>query len=460
MTFYTTPSGITVSWLRSYSAPLAVARLRSVAKHRGSGTPKAALLLHGGAVVAGDVEFWDVQALRRCHVLRVVSTRALEYREPGQEVWSPVSVHLLLHEAGFAMIRLTIHPSPTAPRGSLPALLSHYHATVFGLEAFEWRIHFDDRHFEQVSTDVRRTMDAVMFQCHERLMGRAGTPPFGALHDSESRYQWLERLVRKGELLSAYPVIFGTALELLWKDDHERGQARDRLAELAYGQGSVRDHPEVLRAAEVGPDHEWFLSENRSVLSMAGRRTVSELSTYDPMRMQVIEYLTLQRSALRAVQRGTQLVITERRTITRRKLQQWQRVVAALTDDYVLHDQVWAVLGQLRSHLKHHPAVRDPGELEAQVRQNLGVFQSLIDASSDRVAIVLSGLFGVVAALSLGGLARRFELLGFATSGDPGSFDSRHLGLSIAIDLGLLVVIGILVTFVIRYAGRVRGPRP
>jgi hypothetical protein len=159
------------------------------------------------------------------------------------------------------------------------------------------------------------------------------------------------------------------------------------------------------------------------------------------------------------VQRATQATITERRTISRQQLQQWQRLVAALTDEYVLHDQVAIMFRPLREHMRKNVLLRDPGTLEAQVRQNLATFQDVIEAASHRVAIILSGLFGVVAAITLAPLAREIELVVFQTGGSVNTFDSRHIVLSIAIDALLLVLVALTSIALITRANRLRWPK-
>jgi len=295
---------------------------------------------------------------------------------------------------------------------------------------------------------------------HECFCGR--TPDLGAfrkLATFDERYAWLEGRVAAGELLSPYPVTLGTAYELVWSNRDTNTPSPESLAELA------RDLPEPLddrafgRPADTGYSYDWYIGENRSVLALVGSQERTQLGVFDGLRIQTLEYLTLQRTALRTVQRGTQQVITEQGTTSRRRLQQWQRLISAFTDDYVLHDQIGAVLGPVRRYLRDDPQLRDPGALEVQVQENLGTFENLLDAAGARVAIVLSGLFGVVAAVTLVPLAREIELAIFKTRGTVGTFDAQHLILSIGLDVLLLVLVGVISAVIIRRANLLRPKR-
>jgi hypothetical protein len=337
--------------------------------------------------------------------------------------------------------------------------LVDYSDAVWRGKQLGWQVDLADQQIE-LDADVRRVMDLVMIPMNERFCGR---PPdvvaLSRLETAEERSDWLDRQVEGGDSLSAYPVTFGTAYELIWSSHEAQQQALSSTAELAYGTKKPFEDGTFLTPAEAGYEHDWFVGENRSVLALVGQREVTPLSTFDSLRTQTLEYLTLQRAALRAVQRGTQVTITERRPITRTQLQQWQRLVASLTDEYVLHDQVAVLVRPLRKHMKENSLVRDPATLEEQVRQNLETFQEVISAASNRVAIILSGLFGVVAALALAPLARNIELTVFRTSGSPSTFDSHHLVLSILLDILLIAVVGSIAGFLISRANKLRWPR-
>lgn len=448
-----------VSWLRAYSMPCGVQAMRAAVQEDKLDGNDARHLLSDGRVADGDDQFWDIQALRRSHVVRIVSATSIECRPLASEDWIAVETHLVLHGAGLALIRLTIDPRLPG-RDIATSELASYSDAVWRDERMAWRISLAGEQWE-LDAGVRRAMDAVMLPMHERFCGR--TPDLAALRQlltTEERYQWLDERVDAGESLSAYPVTFGTAYELVWDTRADEQQSLESMAELAYGTRRSPQDGRFLTPAEAGFEHDWFIGENRSVLALVGPHDRTTLGTFDSLRIEVLEYLTLQRAALRAVQRGTQVTITEGVTISRTQLQQWQRLVAALTDEYVLHDQVARLLRPLRKHMKDDPRLRDPATLEAQVRQNLETFQNVIEAASHRVAIILSGLFGVVAAITLAPLAQELELAVFQTGGSVSTFNSHHIVLSIAIDALLLVMVAVISTLLITRANRLRWPKP
>jgi hypothetical protein len=421
------------------------------------GRDDARHLLTDGQVIDGDDQFWDVQALRRSHVVRIISASSLQCRPPASVDWVPVDTNLVLHEAGLALIRLTLDPRLAKLDIALPEL-AMYSDAVWRNECMSWRLDIGGEQWE-LNADVRRVMDAIMLPMHVRFCGRSpDLASLRSLETPEERYQWLDERVAARESLSAYPQTFGTAYELVWDTHTSEQRALRSVVELTYGT-KVDPGDVLLKPAETGYEHDWFIGENRAVLALAGTRERSRIGTFDALRTQTLEYLTLQRAALRAVQRATQLTITERRTISRGQLQQWQRLVAALTDEYVLHDQVAAIFRPLRKQMKENPLLRDPDSLEAQVRQNLATFQDVIEAASHRVAIILSGLFGVVAAITLAPLAHEIELTVFQTSGSVSTFNNHHVVLSIAIDAVLLAFVALISFILITRANRLRWPK-
>jgi hypothetical protein len=98
----------------------------------------------------------------------------------------------------------------------------------------------------------------------------------------------------------------------------------------------------------------------------------------------------LRRAALRVTQRA----ITERLTVTKAQVSVWERMVTALTDDYVLHGDVGALLEPVKAALRIQPEQRDPGELERQVRANIASFQLQLQAANDRAGVVPGVMFG------------------------------------------------------------------
>jgi hypothetical protein len=447
-----------VSWLRAYPTPGSIPALHTAPDDGELHATDPRRLLVDGELLDGDDNFWDVQALRRGHVSRVLSRAAVECRDPGSEDWVPVETHLVLHEAGLALIRLTFDPRRAEHDIEFPDL-ARYSDAVWGSAQITWRISLAGESW-QMDAGVRDLMDMVMLPMHECFCGR--TPDLAAfrkLTTFDERYTWLEGRVAAGELLSPYPVTFGTAYELVWHSRDTETPSPESLAELACDVPKPLADTAFGRPADTGYSYEWFIGENRSVLALVGPQERTQLGAFDALRIQTLEYLTLQRAALRTVQRGTQQVITEQGTTTRRKLQQWQRLVSAFTDDYVLHDRIGAILGPVRRYMRDDPQLRDPGELEEQVQENLSTFGNLLDAAGARVAIVLSGLFGVVAAITLVPLAREIELAVFKTRGTVETFSAQHLILSIGLDVCLLIVVGTMSALIIRRANLLRPKR-
>ena len=447
-----------VSWLRAYSMPCSVRAIRAAVLEGALGKDDARRLLRDGQVVDGDEEFWDIQALRRSHIVRIVSASSIECRSPTSPDWIPVETHLVLHEAGLTLIRLTLDPILSGGTVGVPELAS-YSDALWENRPMAWRIRLAGKCWA-LDADVRGAMDAVMLPMHERFCGREpNVPDLLRLETVEERYRWREERVEAGESLSAYPQTFGTAYELVLESRIQEQQSLRQIVNLAHGPNVDPRDPAPERPAETGHDHDWFIGENRAVLVLGGERKRNTIGTFDALRTQTLEYLTLQRAALRSVQRASQLSITERRTIDREQLQQWQRLVAALTDEYVLHDQVATTLRPLLREMRENPLLRDPATLEAQVHQNLGTFLDVLNAASHRVAIILSGLFGVVAAITLAPMVRDLELAVFKTGGSVSDFDNRHLILSVAIDSLLLVLVAFTSAILIARANRLRWPR-
>lgn len=133
------PYAGSVSWLRGYAMPAPVEAMRPVPENGKLGATDVRHVLADGLVVDGDYEFWDIQALRRRHVLRVISSGAVECRRSGREDWIPVRTHLLLHEAGLVLIRLTLDPF-SGGRIDTIATLADYSDAVWRGERIEWRV--------------------------------------------------------------------------------------------------------------------------------------------------------------------------------------------------------------------------------------------------------------------------------------------------------------------------------
>lgn len=405
------------------------------------------------ARLACDPEFFDVQSLDQGHVARLrlggVRFHSRDV-EGATHLASSVNVHMLLHAAGFLVLRLTIRPDLISD--GLPWGLQDFHRLydcIWTQPYFTWTI-LTDSEPRRLRAGVRRVMDWLFFDTHERLLGRPRSPEvideWTSHHDSTvGRFVALQA---RGEVLSPYPVIFGTHYEFLDAKAAEASASPKWLQDFMAGS----DH----LAADVQDidcdldDSQWYVGENKSMVLLSKGRLDDELDAYSPDRTQLIEMMTLRRAALRLVQRATQAAITGRQTITRRQLVEWDRVVAAATDDYVLHDRIGQYIEPLKRHVDSTARVRSLATLEEQVRRNLASFQSQVDAAAGRAQVVVGILFGVVAATALGPLARQVATRLFSVRiGSTGAT---------VVDLIVVAVMACVALVVLRRANRLDPP--
>lgn len=424
--------------------------------------------MHVYEVLPGDEQFYDVQTTRSRHVVRlkiggIHLTPDWPSRGPQDVEENHLDVQLLIHAGGFLLMRLTLADEHL--HGSRPTTFEAFrylNRIVWEPAGVKWRAELRDV-TETSTCGVRDFMDLLFFHLHERSHDRR--PEAGALSrviegGADARYGRLDELVAAGEIKSAYPVVFGTHYEFGWDDEKAAAEQRDAACRLARG---AREEV-VGQTASVegaGGSGEWLIGENQSVVIASpgrrGDRRDEATGGYDPLRLQIVEYLNLQRAALRSVQRATQLVITERRHVKRRDVSEWERLVAAYTDDYVLHDQVATVLEPLQRHLCEDPSLRDPGELERQVRSNLATFDAALGAGTDRAGVILSLLFGIVAAVALTEPIQRAIHTISGLEGEPGDFADDYPVVASSLDLGLIVVIALLSAWIYRRASRPEG---
>jgi hypothetical protein len=406
-----------------------------------------------GAWVHGDSGFFDVQTLRRHHVAcaRVEGLKVALDLGPNRPLFgAPVSVHLLLHMTGLIAYRLTIRSDQVA--GPHPASLDdfhRFHESMWRTREATWTFPSDIGSI-RVVCGVRGLMDRLFFTAHERSQGRP-YPDASTMDrwtaDFQARYERLEELVRIDGLTTAYPVSFGTHYELAGVDV-KSGETLALMGSLAP------TAPDVV--AEHSPCH-WFLTENKSVLvTPSGSRPANGDDAIDPGRTTLLEYLTLRRAALRSVQRATQQAITEGERVSRLQVAAWERLIASLSDEYVLHDDIGAVYEPLKRQLRESDALRDLSALESQVRTNVDSFGSQLDAATDRAGVFLGILFGVVAATSLAPLAQHLASLLFGLPETEDSFLQGNLWVASALEIGLVAIV-LLVAYAL-YRNVTRAP--
>lgn len=427
----------TISWIRVYPSVLSPSRVLIEQATEPSDDSQTAWPPN---VVweEGDRAFFDVQALRRRHVACTrLNGLAVSLPLPAADAsfHAPVSVHLLLHMTGLVAYRLTVRgDQATRAQPASVEDFHRFHACMWRDRKATWTYSLG-REDVEVECDVRGFMDRLFFEAHELAQGRPA-PAKAAIEgwtaDADSRYRRFEELVEQDGLLSAYPVAFGTHYELQGVEP-QFGEA------LALEQSLALTAPNVVPA---GSTCDWYMTENKSVLvTRSDDRPVAGADVIDPSRTRLLEYLTLRRAALRTVQRATQHAITEGERVDRPRIAQWERLIASLSDEYVLHDDIGAVYKPLKRHLRESDALRDLSELESQVRMNVDSFGAQLDAATDRAGLLLGALFGVVAATSLAPLAQHLASLTFGLPRTQDRFVQSHLAVAAALEVALIVVV-------------------
>ena len=283
--------------------------------------------------------------------------------------------HLLFHASGFIVIRLTLS---TADNPDLDhndhVLLSAFERLPWGPAAFTWKV--GDA---SVVGNVRACLNTVFLTLLDALTGTASCEDISqVVEEGPEGWEHLHHLCSDGRLSHPYPVSFGTQIEVA-----DPQLAGDPVAQQAFlravvlpGIGVTWEPRDIEGDAS---DVSWYFLENQSVVF---RGTAVANDVVDPTRTGLLDYLTLRRGALRSVQRDTQRVISGRRSVSRRRLHEWNLLVQSTTDDYVLSDRTGQVLALLRSRLSEQPRVRDPDALEEQVRSNLHSFSTASGTSS------------------------------------------------------------------------------
>jgi hypothetical protein len=152
-------------------------------------------------------------------------------------------------------------------------------------------------------------------------------------------------------------------------------------------------------------------------------------------------------------------VLAGRRSVSRRRLHEWEQLVQTATDDYVLSDRTGQILSLMRARLAEQPRVRDPEELEAQVRSNLASFTAAIDGAGARVTAAVGALFAVLAAIAVFTAPMRLFLdwLDDGLGGTP--YAVAHPLRSTAIEFLVAVAAAVLFLWLLRRIGsRLRPP--
>lgn len=406
--------------------------------------------------------FFDIQALRQGHVARAklppievtgeVALPGASGVSQSREIRANVITHLLFHQSGFVVIRPTIRFDQISAEGGItPAALHKLERAVWTMATeLSWWI-------PELDTPLRgfaRTyMNYVFLSLLVRWTRQRVRPQQVAAWAEEGMHgcERLHELTRTGVLEHPFPVSFGTDIQVVvpMLPQETPDQWNRRIAPLAWAimrpESAAVDTP----PSDIEPDAltvAWFMDEAVSLLIRADGAFDPELDVVDADRSQVVEFLTLRRGGLASVQRATQRVITERIAISRRQLAQWQYLVATLTDDYVLASRIGVLMEPIKESFARDRRLRDVGDLERQVRQNLDWFQARIEAAGQWTGGLIGAAVGAAAlALSLAEPVRL--LLAWATGASAEEVVDRYAFL---LALSILVVVAI--SFVSSYA--------
>lgn len=443
-----------LSWIRAYHTGVFADRLPAdlVRRAQARGLPLTLL----------DVDehmFFDIQALRQGHVARAKLPPIEVTGEvvlPGTDgvsrsrgIRAEVVTHLLLHQSGFMVIRPTIRFDRISAEGGItPAALHKLERAVWAMATkLSWWI-------PELDTPLRgfaRTyMNYVFFSVLVRWSRQRVRPKQIAVWAEEGMHgcERLHELTRAGVLEHPYPVSFGTDIQVVvpMLPQETPDQWNRRIAPLAWEIMRPESAAVDTAPSDIEPDAQtvaWFMDESVSLLVRADGAFHPELDVVDADRSQVVEFLALRRGGLNSVQRATQRVITERIAISRRQLGQWQYLVATLTDDYVLASRIGVLLEPIKESFARDRRLRDLGDLERQVRQNLDWFQARIEAAGQWTGGLIGAAVGAAAlAFSLAEPVRL--LLAWATGTSAEAVVDRY---------ALLLALSILAVVVVSFVG-------
>ncbi|WP_192809481.1 hypothetical protein [Actinomadura rudentiformis] len=393
------PPDWTISWIRTYDlGDLADIAPRDLLIAGSDGT---------GELLDVDAQaFFDIQTLRLGHVARyrlppITFDGVLRLRAGERPVSGKVSVHLLVHASGFMVIRPTLRSEWLSTEGRVTAEVLGQLERAMWITGYPLRWHVSGGHV--IEGSVRCVMNWVFFDLYERVHG-VSNPEQVALWALEG-IQGCDRLhemYAEGFISYPFPVSFGAQFEIVNPQLSPLFGGMDTEAEwqrtidclMFPDRTDIRAVPITLGRETLD---RWYLSENQALTLVPAGEPDAEMDVIDPDRTQLLEALGLRRAVLRCVQRDTQRVLTERRTVTRYQLERWQHMVASTTDDYVLHDRIGQLIEPIRLHNSNEILIRDLGDLERQVRANLAWFQERLDTLSAWTGGLVGASVGTVA---------------------------------------------------------------
>ncbi|HZB33469.1 MAG TPA: hypothetical protein VE465_25145 [Streptosporangiaceae bacterium] len=393
------PSRWTISWFRAYD-------LGDLANLR----PQE--ILESGARAGStfpDIDaqaFFDIQALRRGHVarMRLAPIRfdgVVRLAEDDQPIHGEVDIHLLAHASGFVVIRPTLRAEAVRlPRGGYGVELLKQLERAFWITEYPLNWHVSDTH-DPLPGGGRRLMNWVFLDLYERACQSANTTST-IIEWANEGIQGCDRLHtmrEEGRLAYPFPVSFGTQYELVGSASvlSTLADCRETLAQALFGHDDTAPRPRPINLGPGVREGWWFLSENHALTLAEGQSVDTIMDVYNPDRTQLLEFLTLRRGVLRCIQRDTQQVLTERLAVSRHQVERWQHMVASTTDNYVLYDRIGVLIEPARRHINEMTEIRDLGDLEKQVRDNLAWFQERIDTLAEWTGGLIGAAVGTAA---------------------------------------------------------------
>jgi hypothetical protein len=393
------PSRWTISWFRAYD-------LGNLAN-----LPPAEILKSGAR--AGNTfpdtdaqAFFDIQALRRGHVarMRLAPIRfdgVVRLADGDRPIYGDVDIHVLAHASGFVVIRPTLRAEAVhLPRGGYGVDMLKQLERAFWITEYPLNWHVNEAH-DPLPGGGRCLMNWVFLDLYERACQSESTTGTIIKWANEG-IQGCDRLHHmrdEGLLAYPFPVSFGTQYELIGSAATLSMLAGDQetLAQELFGHDDKAPRP---RPIDLGPGVQegwWYLSENHALTLAEGLPIDVTMDVYNPDRTQLLEFLTLRRGVLRCIQRDTQQVLTERLAVSRYQVERWQHMVASTTDNYVLHDRIGMLIEPVRRHINEMVEIRDLGDLEKQVRDNLIWFQDRIDTLAEWTGGLIGAAVGTAA---------------------------------------------------------------
>lgn len=363
--------------------------------------------------------------------------------------WRCVTSSLMIHVSGFVVLSLTAQSDDHSTIDGLAGWTARQERALWEPTQRQWRFASGSESID-FTASVRGCLNFLFLLVHESLGGRS--TPLGELinfvNDGPLGNDHLMALCRQQEISYPFPVSFGTHVEVIDVSLYEGENARSDFLRQAMRRAHLSSTMAYAGRVPGRRERPWFFLENQSVVFSPRDPDPRELAD----RIHVIQFVTLRRAAMRSVQRDTQRILSGGLSVSRRRIDEWRLILATTNDKYVLHDRISEYIRPLYLHMSESEGMRDPAELEDQVRRNIDSFQSRLDSASQNVSTVVGALFAVVAAVI--GLGSATKILASQALGVPRrDFDELRPWLSIVIDVGVMALAFAVTWYFIRRAG-------